>query len=632
MVLRFLAGLRRFRGYPTEIMTALCIEIKNCQDESGVKSGAIQHWITSNVLHCLFEIQESDTISELLGSSHVHIDVSTPFDCFALGFCVSHSNCTWSISLSSHNGDKSVELLVRGAAEKETQCTGGIAEIKFSSINNNLTNKSLNYLLKLPKQIICNLEVLSLQGNNLDSCAILARLVPHMPNLQTLDLSRNPIKQGEMAALITSLIGHNSVKELSLPGISFGVEDSRSLRKLLSTSTTIKNLSIPSLSTEALELIISGLQDNTSLKELSISYSDFSLQNSISLASVLKTNHSLVCLIVYLTESDIDLYHLASALCTNNTLQKLYLGPNTIEVEGAAKLALALRSNHTLLELHLENCHIDTDGACHLATAFHTNHTLQQLHLGFNTIGDEGASAFATALRKNHALIHLDLRHCSIGSNGAQLLASALCTNDTLQTLYLGGYPIGDEGAAAFAMLLQENYTLVHINVVNCNISSCGACRIAIALCTNGTLQHLNLSQNPIGVEGAASFAEMLQQNKSLNTLCLSDDSICNEGTQKLIDSLTKNTTLESLWLPHKYQSRAADRRIDFVDYGGIHIDTYHTMEDQECITSMDTLCLHTFIPITNAIAISLMLHMDCTLLCTIITIIIVNILIIRML
>lgn len=181
-------------------------------------------------------------------------------------------------------------------------------------------------------------------------------------------------------------------------------------------------------------------------------------------------------------------------------------------------------------------------------------------------------------------------------------------------------------------MLLQENYTLVHINVVNCNISSCGACHIATALCTNGTLQHLNLSQNPIGVEGAASFAEMLQQNKSLNTLWLSDDSICKEGTQKLIDSLTENTTLESLWLPYEYRSRVADRRVKFIVRGGGHSDIYHTMEDQECITIMDTSCLHTFILITNSVVIPLTLHMDCTLLCTIITIIIVNILIIRML
>ena len=66
-------------------MSALCIEMKNCQDESDVKSGGVIHGITSNILHCLFAIQESDTISELLGSSRVHIgNVLTPFDCFAL--------------------------------------------------------------------------------------------------------------------------------------------------------------------------------------------------------------------------------------------------------------------------------------------------------------------------------------------------------------------------------------------------------------------------------------------------------------------------------------------------------------------------------------------------------------------
>ena len=205
------------------------------------------------------------------------------------------------------------------------------------------------------------------------------------------------------------------------------------------------------------------------------------------------------------------------------------------------------------------------------------------------------------------------------------MLASGLCTNDTLQTLYLDGYPIGDEGAVAFALLLQENSTLVHINLVNCNINSSGACQMATAICMNGTLQHLDLSQNPIGVKGAASFAEMLHQNKSLKALCLSDDTICEEGTQKLVDSLTENTTLESLWLSPKYQSRVADRRVSFVSYGGMHIGSYHTIEDQECITLMDTFCLFNFFLITNFAVISLTIHLDCTLLCTILTIIIVN-------
>ena len=59
----------------------------------------------------------------------------TPFDCFVLGYCVSHSNCTWKIDLElgGHIGDEGVEMLVRGAVEEETHCTGGISEIHLSS-------------------------------------------------------------------------------------------------------------------------------------------------------------------------------------------------------------------------------------------------------------------------------------------------------------------------------------------------------------------------------------------------------------------------------------------------------------------------------------------------------------------
>ena len=587
MVLRFLAGLMKFRGYPIEIVTALCIQIEKCKNKSNIKSGEVLHAIAMNlhVLHCLFEVQHSDIISELLGSSLVHIreDIVrflTPFDCFALGFCVSHSNCNWSISLPScHIGDEGVELLVRGALEKETRSTGRITEINFS--NNNLTNKSINHLLNLPKQMLNNLEVLSLCNNKLDSdsCATLTGLVPHVPTLEKLDLSCNRIKWGAADGLMASFIGHNSLKELSLPSSSVGSEGCQSLSKLLSTSKTIKKLFIEGLpalrhpfiyvqallnikgtkyrfgfSAGAVELVISGLQDNTSLEVLSMNGSHFSLENSIALASVLRTNHSLVCL--YLVESNIDsdgVYHLANALRTNSTLQTLYLGSNRTGAEDANELAIALRSNRTLLELNLDNCNIHTNGAYSLATALHKNHTLKTLHLGCNPIKSEGAAAFASALRRNHALVHLDLCNCSIDANGAHMLASALRKNNTLQKLSLCCNPIRSEGAAAFASALRRNHALVYLDLCKCSIDSNGAHSLATALCKKSTLQHLNLSKNFINVKGAASFAKMVYKNKSLKTLHLSDTSIREEGAVKLVDSLNNNKTLESLWLSHKF-------------------------------------------------------------------------------
>ena len=48
---------------------------------------------------------DNDVIAQLLGSSDVQLHRQygdhglTPFDCFVLGYCVSHSNCTWKIAL-----------------------------------------------------------------------------------------------------------------------------------------------------------------------------------------------------------------------------------------------------------------------------------------------------------------------------------------------------------------------------------------------------------------------------------------------------------------------------------------------------------------------------------------------------
>ena len=58
----------------------------------------------------------------------------THFDYFVLGYCVSHSNCAWNINLGICDiGDEEVEMLVRGAMEEETHCTGRILEIDFSN-------------------------------------------------------------------------------------------------------------------------------------------------------------------------------------------------------------------------------------------------------------------------------------------------------------------------------------------------------------------------------------------------------------------------------------------------------------------------------------------------------------------
>ena len=541
MVLRFVCGINKFTGYSSEVLNTLCVK------ESSDDSSSVVHEVTFNALHWLFEAQDNDIIDKLFGSSDIQLCEQyggvTPFDCFMLGYCVSHSNCTWKIDLKYCNiGDEGVEMLVRGAVEEETHCTGGISEIDLGG--NGITSEGMKQLLEFPKQFITKLETLDLNSNTLDSescavlahliadvphlktlslfdnrldsgcCATLAHLIPHVPHLKKLDLSGNlNIGQGGAVSLMTSLTAHNSLETLKIDNTGIGVDDCLALGELLSSSTSLKKLIIGNLDSdansdynalppEAVELIISGLHHNTTLERLDMSNSHFSPLTIILLASLLENNHTLVC-------------------------------------------------------LKLRNCNIVLDGACQLAS------TLQELDLRGNLIGVEGATAFAEMLRTNHTLVNLNLGDCNIDSGGACQLASALCTNDTLQELDLEYNKVGVEGAIAFAEMLRTNHTLVHLSLKRCDIDSKGACQLASALCTNDTLQKLYLKGNPIGVEGATAFAEMLLKNKSLKELNLRDDSMGEEGTRKLIDSLTHNTTVEHLWLPIKYEPSITSNEIE---------------------------------------------------------------------
>ena len=75
--------------------------------------------------------------------------------------------------------------------------------------------------------------------------------------------------------------------------------------------------------------------------------------------------------------------------------------------QNTISLASVLETNHTLIDLTLSQCHIDSDGACQLASALCTNDTLQILYLRENPIGVKGAASFAEMLKTNHTLIEL---------------------------------------------------------------------------------------------------------------------------------------------------------------------------------------------------------------------------------
>ena len=148
-------------------------------------------------------------------------------------------------------------------------------------------------------------------------------------------------------------------------------------------------------------------------------------------------------------------------------------------------LASLLRTNHTLVHLELGTCNIDSDGALQLASALNTNNTVQRLQLTHDPIGFQEAAAFAEILRTNHILAELNLQehgsycgtcqlagflqtsqvfYMSVNQIGAMAgAAETLLKNKSLRVLklyYYHGDSIGEEVAQKLIESLKQNATL----------------------------------------------------------------------------------------------------------------------------------------------------------------------------
>ena len=426
MTLRFLAGRTKLANIPPDIM----------MDNE------------LNYFHFLFEAKDISMTTRTLGSDEMVVRSHyswTPLDYYVTGHAISHSNCSWRLNFSySSIDDEKFELFCQGCtAPGGTGYSGHIAHAYFSG--NGITSKSIQSFVNIPPHILQYMRVLHLGGNKLDwsACDLLAKAVPSMSRLEVLWLAGNPIGSGGAVEVIKALCG-SGVKQLSLYNTGIWEPDCEALCELLKSSHSLQHLDIDlnNLSSESVVSIITGLSRNSSLTELVIPNSHFSMANVDSLASVLK-DHS-KCTLTDLNLQDCHIsskgaVELAAALCKNTTLKHLNLSCNPIgeHVEGATAVAKMLVENETLTKLVLLDCHISSEGAVELAAALCKNSTLKHLDLNDNPIGVEGASSMSDMLQHNTSLEVLLLRDDSVGEEGVHQLINSLKHNQTLKQLWL---------------------------------------------------------------------------------------------------------------------------------------------------------------------------------------------------
>ena len=394
---QFLAGITKLAAYPVEFLSDLLSK----------DAATMYSW--------LYESQNLPLLTSVLGSGERKLSLSyssTTTDYFVAGYCLAHSNCTWSVAFESVDV-VAMEFLSKGCNHQlpETGISSQLVSFGSHYSSGSITAEGVRHFLTIPNSLLQHIQHLNLHSNKLDrrACDMLAEDVQRMPCLEKLNLWGNSrIGCGGAVQLVSSL--HSSkLRELNMRGTGISDPD--------------------------FECLASYIHSTTSLQELSIGRNDISVESMDSLCKALSANSSMRKL--YMRDC-----HLTTSHCV--CLGQLLRHPIHCKIE----------------ELNLSWCGLTSDGVGEVVSGLSDNHTLRELWLWKNQIGSEGAVVIATMLKTNSSLEKLDLDMCSIGSSGGVELGRALERNKTLRELWLTGNALGDDGVRGLSEGLETTSSL----------------------------------------------------------------------------------------------------------------------------------------------------------------------------
>ncbi len=223
VVWKFVAGLTGFSAIGWEL-----VQSRRGKDWSG--------GVTTFVVQCLYEAQEKADCESVLGRSKVECSASASysvFDCFAIGYCIAVSRCTWELGFRYRClGPELVEMLIYGLRSQEV-VRGSIVRLDLSG--NYLGREGVAHLSELPHKLSRQLSCLDLNQCELDGTALglLSDITPAMTSLEQLNIEGNPAGDGGTVNLLQSLATTNHLHTLGMAGVTMGCKDITCLSDLI---------------------------------------------------------------------------------------------------------------------------------------------------------------------------------------------------------------------------------------------------------------------------------------------------------------------------------------------------------------------------------------------------------------
>ena len=318
VVLRFVAGLTN--GFNTLLLNDI-LKLFGVYHSSPTMNSC-----NSLALNCLYEAQNSELCMKVLCVHGENVNFSpvtiTPFDYYALGYCIANTNCSWKLCCIGAEGIELIALALQ--ANSTSKVCSKISLIKLSYEGN-----KIKLLERLPIPMLHGITELNLSNCELDkrACNDLAEMIPLLQNLQRFDISDNPFKEGEATNLLCALNQLRHLNYLDLLHVRLNFHDLSMLRGIIKPLSSLTCLIIgdSSMSTDVVEEMVNVVLTNSALTTLSIM--------NINLA-LLAT-------------------HLSQKLKENTTLSSLMLWDRSFCIEGVERVLVSLESNKALKSITL---------------------------------------------------------------------------------------------------------------------------------------------------------------------------------------------------------------------------------------------------------------------------------------
>ena len=237
-VVKFTAGLTKLRSFPITTLKSILLQDRRGRQEIPLYS---LHWLFE--AQCISKYSEMIEETTTLSFDHSYSSM-TPFDCFVLGYALSHINSRWYINMQySHIGDEGLEMMVAGMSYKETTLPPSLKSISLNLIGCDISSVGLSHLKEMPEQVATRITELDLTGNRGISEAV-PSLLSNLTSLKTLELGHTAIGPREATALAEMLRRNKTLQLLYVWGNSIGEEGTIKLATSLEHNKTLERLLI----------------------------------------------------------------------------------------------------------------------------------------------------------------------------------------------------------------------------------------------------------------------------------------------------------------------------------------------------------------------------------------------------